>query len=209
MRRSVLLLFTVLVLVSRAGGDPPAGFEPLFNGKDLTGWKATGNPKVWGAEDGILFVEKGGGGWLMTEKEYSDFELRLEYKMPKMGNSGVGLRSPLQGDPAYVGMEIQLLDDANWKGLQPWQHTGSIYNVVPAAKVNSKPFGEWNTIRIVAKGRKVLVEQNGEILVDADLDKYKEEHAKRHPGILRDKGHIGLQSYNHRVEFRNIYIKAE
>jgi hypothetical protein len=104
-------------------------------------------------------------------------------------------------------MEIQILDDANWKGLQTWQHTGSIYNVVPAAKVNNKPFGEWNTMRIVAKGPHILIEQNGETLVDADLEKYKDEHAKKHPGILRQRGHIGFQSYNFRVEFRNIAIK--
>jgi hypothetical protein len=186
---------------------PPPGFTALFNGKDLTGWKATGNPKVWGAEDGVLYVAGGGGGWLMTEKEYGDFELRLEYKLPKMGNSGVGLRSPLEGDPAYAGMEIQLIDDANWKGLQSWQHTGSIYNVVPAAKVNTKAPGEWNTMRIVAKGRQVTIENNGEKLVDANLDDYVKEYGKRHPGITREKGHVGLQSYNFRVEFRNIYLK--
>jgi hypothetical protein len=208
MRRFAPLLLA-LVLVPRAGGDVPVGFEPLFNGKDLTGWKATGKGEVWGADDGVLFCQGGGGGWLMTEKEYGDFELRLEYKMPKKGNSGVGLRSPLQGDPAYVGMEIQLIDDANWEGLKDWQHTGSIYNVVPAKKINSKPFGEWNTVRIVAKGPRITVEQNGETLVDANLDDYKEEHAKRHPGILRDKGHVGLQCYNYRVEFRNIVIMAE
>ena len=190
------------------GGDkPPEGFESLFNGKDLTGWKATGNMKVWGAENGVIYVSGGGGGWLMTEKEYSNYELRLEYKMSKVSNSGVALRSPLEGDPAYAGMEIQLIDDVNWKGLQSWQHTGSIYNVVPAKKIANKDIGEWNTMKIVARGRKVRVENNGEVLVDADLDEYVEEHAKKHPGILREKGHIGFQSYNTRVEFRNIYLK--
>jgi hypothetical protein len=208
-----LLFLACSALAVRAGA--PEGFTPLFNGKDLSGWKATGKKEVWGAENGVLYVAGGGGGWLLTDKEYGDFELRLEYKMPKMGNSGVGLRTPAPGeqpkgqnwDPAYVGMEIQILDDANWKGLQSWQHTGSIYNVVPAKKVNSKPFGEWNSMRIVCKGPHVLIEHNGETLVDADLGKYKDEHAKRHPGILRDKGHIGFQSYNYRVEFRNIAIK--
>src|SRR5262249_38705252 len=104
----------------------------LFNGKDLTGWQATGKMEVWGAEKDVILCQGGGGGWLMTDKEYGDFELRLEYKMPKGGNSGVGIRSPLQGDPAYVGMEIQLIDDVNWGKLESWQHTGSIYNVVPA-----------------------------------------------------------------------------
>jgi hypothetical protein len=203
----MLRLALCALLIPSLGADTPEGFTLLFNGKDLTGWKATGKNDVWGADNGILHVAGGGGGWLMTEKEYGDFELRLEYKMPKMGNSGVGLRSPLMGDPAYVGMEIQLIDDANWKGLKEWQHTGSIYNVVPAKTVNSKPFGEWNSMRIVAKGSRITVEQNGETLVDANLDDYKAEHAKRHPGILRDKGHIGLQSYNFRVEFRNIVIK--
>lgn len=186
--------------------EAPAGFVPLFNGKDLSGWKSTGNIKVWGAEKDVLYVAGGGGGWLMTDKEYGDFELRLEYKMPKVGNSGVGIRSPFKGDPAYVGMEIQLIDDENWKGLQSWQHTGSIYNVVPAATINNAPIGQWNKMRIVAKGRNILIENNGTVLVDANLDKYK-EHEKKHPGLTREKGHIGLQSYNFRVEFRNLWIK--
>ncbi|MBX9681098.1 MAG: DUF1080 domain-containing protein [Gemmataceae bacterium] len=187
--------------------EPPTGFVSLFNGKDLAGWKWTGKKDVWGAENGILYVAGGGGGYLFTEKEYANFEFRCEYKMPKMGNSGVGIRSPLQGDPAYVGMEIQLLDDANWKGLAEWQHTGSIYHVVPAKKVNSKPFGEWNTIRIVADKRKVMIEHNAETLVDANLDEHVKDKGKQHPGLTRERGHIGFQSYNYRVEFRNVYLK--
>lgn len=208
MCRCLLLLLAASAFAPAAWAvDPPPGFAALFNGKDLSGWKATGKMDVWGAENGVIYVAGGGGGWLLTEKEYANFELRLEYKVPKMGNSGVALRTPRQGDPAYVGMEIQILDDANWKGLQRWQHTGSIYGVVPARKINNKPFGEWNAMRIVADGPKVLVEHNGEVLVDANLKDYEAEHAKRHPGILRAKGHIGFQSYNFRVEFRNIYLK--
>ena len=208
MRRHLVIVILAIGLAGQLEAGAPEGFTALFNGKDLTGWKATGDMKVWGtdADKGVLYVSGGGGGWLMTEKEYGDFEVRLEYKMPKMGNSGVGLRAPLKGDPAYVGMEIQLLDDANWKGLRPEQQTGSIYDVVAAKKINSKPFGEWNTMRIVAKGRKITVEHNGEILVDANLDDF-EQHYKRHPGLTREKGHLGLQSYNFRVEFKNIYIK--
>jgi hypothetical protein len=208
MKRLAIAFGLLAFVCMRIEAGIPEGFVPLFNGKDLTGWKATGDMKVWGAdpETKVLFCDKGGGGWLMTEKEYSDFEVRLEYKMPKMGNSGVGIRAPLQGDPAYAGMEIQLLDDANWKGLRPAQHTGSIYDVVPAKKINSKPFGEWNSIRIIAKGRMVTVEHNGEVLVDANLDDSK-EHFKRHPGLQREKGHVGLQSYNFRVEFHNIHVK--
>ncbi|MBI3823015.1 MAG: DUF1080 domain-containing protein [Planctomycetes bacterium] len=194
-----------------AGDEAPKGFQSLFNGKDLAGWKSTGDMKVWGADKGVIYCEGGGGGWLMTEKQYGDYELRLEYKMPKGGNSGVGIRSPLKGDPAYVGMEIQLIDDEGWPGgLQKWQNTGAIYNVVPPKTIKNKPIGEWNVMKITAKGRQITVVNNGETLVDANLDEYVKEHGKKHPGILETnkQGHIGFQSYNKRVEFRNIYLKA-
>src|SRR5437868_4578472 len=101
MRRWMLIPLAALwcaAPAARPAGDKiPEGFTALFNGRDLTGWKATGDMKVWGAEGGVMFVQGGGGGWLMTEKEYGDFELRLEYKMTKGANSGVGIRSPLKG----------------------------------------------------------------------------------------------------------------
>jgi Domain of Unknown Function (DUF1080) len=213
MKRSLLVTGVCILLLAAPifAGDPPEGFESLFNGKDLSGWKSTGKMEVWGAENGVIFCQGGGGGWLMTEKEYGDFELRVEYKMPKGGNSGVGIRSPLKGDPAYVGMEIQLIDDEGWPGgLQKWQNTGAIYNVVPPKKINNKAIGEWNSMRIIAKGRNITVINNRETLVDANLDEYVKEHGKKHPGILESntKGHVGFQSYNKRVEFRNIYLKA-
>ena len=214
MRRLLLPLALVFVLplasvpAADKDKDVPEGFEPLFNGKDLTGWKVNkgGKMEVWGAEKGLLYVQGGGGGWLMTEKEYGDFEVRLEFKMPKMGNSGVALRSPMEGDPAYVGMEIQLLDDENYKGLKEWQYTGSIYGVVAPSKRVTKPAGEWQQMRIVAKGRKVMIEVNGTPVVDANLDDHKDSN-KAHPGLTREKGHLGLQSHDGRVEFRNLYVK--
>jgi hypothetical protein len=224
MRFQVLSAFVFVLLAAIATAQAPEGFTPLFNGKDLTGWKPTGNAEVWGAENGMIVVAGGKGGWLLTEKDYANFELRLEYKMPKSGNSGVGLRTPLpekavEGkkgkgkaappwDPAYDGMEIQLIDSANWGKLEIWQLTGSIYHVVPAKKVNNKPYGEWNSMRIVAKDKQILIEQNGEELVNANLADYEKQHAERHPGILRKTGKIGLQSYNFRVEFKNIYVKT-
>ena len=206
---AVLLLLVALPAAGQeTEPEPPKGFVKLFNGKDTTGWKAhNGKTEAWKVTDGVLHV-KGGGGWLMTEKEYGDFEVRLEYKLPKRGNSGVALRAPRQGDPAYQGMEIQILDDPNYKGLQKYQHTGSIYAVVPSSKQPSKPIGEWNKYRIVCKGRQVMVELNGEKIVDANLDDYKEKHAKNNPGILREKGCIGLQDHGGgRLDFRNIVIK--
>ena len=213
MRRShlaALPLLAALVVTPARSEDPkpPEGFTSLFNGKDLTGLKATGKAEVWGAEKGVIFVEKGGGGWLLTEPEFGDFELRVEYKLSKGANSGVALRTPREGDPAYVGMEIQLIDDEGWPGkLADYQHTGSIYDVVAAAKTNNKPVGEWNAMRIVCTGSKVTVEVNGATVVDANLETYKETKGAKHPGLSRAKGHVGLQSYNTRVEFRNIFLK--
>ena len=126
--RALLLLLAASPLLA-ADTAPPKGFTSLFNGKDLTGWKVHGGKLTgWSvdADNGTIHTGKGGGGWLMTEKEYGNFEVRLEFKVPKGGNSGVALRSPMKGDPAYTGMEIQILDDPAYKGLKEWQHTGSI-----------------------------------------------------------------------------------
>ena len=217
MRVTLLSLTIAGVLVCApalrsADADAPEGFTALFNGKDLTGWKVNegGKMSVWGAENGLLYVQGSGGGWLMTEKEFGDFELRLEFKMPEKGNSGVALRSPMKGDPAYVGMEIQILDDGwhkkNLKDLKPVQLTGSIYGVVPPSKDANKPIGEWNKYVITAKGRQVTIELNGVKIVDANLDDHKDQF-KEHPGLKAEKGHLGLQSHSERVEFRNIYVK--
>jgi hypothetical protein len=202
------LLLAVPAAVRADDDKPPKGFTALFNGTDLSGWKATGKAEVWKADKGVIAVEKGGGGYLMTEKEFGDFELRLEYKLTKGANSGVAIRTPMAGDPAYVGMEIQLIDDEGWPGkLAAYQHTGSIYDVVPAAKTNNKPIGEWNAVHIVCTGSKVRVDVNGQTVVDANLEDSKEKKGAKHPGLSRGKGHIGFQSYNTRVEFRNVVIK--
>ena len=208
------LLFSSGVALHANEPAPPEGFKNLFNGSDLKGWKVhAGNMDVWGAEKGVIYCQKGGGGWLLTEEEFGDFELRAQFRWTKEGgNSGVGLRAPRMGDPAYQGMEIQLIDDENWtkvhgSKLKPTQHTGAVYDVKEPSKQANKPIGEWNSIRIVCKGQKVSIEMNGETINEANLDDFKEAKGKSHPGILRAKGCVGFQSYNIRVEFRNVWIK--
>jgi hypothetical protein len=190
----------------------PEGFTSIFDGESLKGWKATGKMEQWTAEPGLIVCKGSGGGWLLTEKEYANYEFRAEYKWEKQGgNSGVAVRTPEKGDPAYVGMEIQLIDDENYLKvhnyeLKPWQKTGSIYGVQPPKLQANKPIGEWNAIKIVANGRKVTVVLNDKELVNANLDDYKDKY-KEHPGLTREKGHVGFQSHDGRVEFRNVYIK--
>jgi len=190
------------------------GFVPLFNGKDLTGWKSfRGNIETWSVKDGLLYTKGSKAGWLMTEKEYDNFELRLEFKVSVNANSGVALRAPLTGEPADHGMEIQIIDDDGpvYKNPRPDQQTGSIYTLVPPSKRVTKPAGEWNQFRITCKGPRVMIELNGTQIVDANLDvlneQHSKQHGKKHPGLLRDKGHLGLQSHTRQVEFRKIEIK--
>ncbi len=210
----LLGLFTAGLVAAASAADPaPAGFVALFNGRDLTGWSVLGGKKeVWGAENGVIFVSGENGGWLMTDREYGDFDLRLRFKLPVGGNSGVAIRAPFAGNPAYKGMEIQLLDDPwykdakNYKGIRPVQLTGAIYDVVAPSRDATRPAGEWSTIHITAKGRRIIVELNGVKTVDANLDDHK-DRAAEHGGLLRAAGRIGLQSHTGRVEFKDIYVK--
>lgn len=190
------------------------GFKDLFNGKDLTGWTLVhGRGKGYVVENGVIVCPEDGGGNLFTEKEYSDFTLRLEWRLWDGGNNGVGIRAPLEGDAAYVGMEIQVLDEASEKykkgaGLKPTQMTGSVYDVFAAKSGHVKRDGVWNTYEIVAKGRKIKVTLNDVVITDVDLDTVKDEAVlKKHPGLANKSGHIGFLGHGTRVEFRNIRIR--
>ncbi len=179
----------------------------LFNGKDLTGWELVGGSTPWGVKEGVLYTEGGGGGWISTVKEYDNFKLDLEFRVPEGGNSGVFLRTPREGDPAYVGMEIQVLDDYApvYANLHPWQYTGSIYGVQPPSVRASKKAGEWQHYVIVADGPHVTVTLNEQRIVDADLISQMDKE-QTHPGLKRRGGYIGLQNHSTRIEYRNIRI---
>ncbi|MBY0503856.1 MAG: DUF1080 domain-containing protein [Bryobacteraceae bacterium] len=188
------------------------GFRPLFDGKSLKGWQLVGgHGQGYLVEDGSIVCPADGGGNLLTDREYGDFILRLEYKLSPGGNNGVGIRTPLTGDAAYVGMEIQVLDDqhAMYKGkIKPEQHTASIYDVFPARTGFQKPAGEWNEEEIHVEGRRVKITLNGVVTIDANLDNVKEAAVlKKHPGLLRTSGYLGFLGHNTRVEYRNIRLR--
>ena len=104
----------VAAFILLAGGPMVAaepGFVELFDGKTLDGWRLVGkHGEGYGVKDGVIFCARGGGGNLFTEKEYADFVFRFEFKLEDGSNNGVGIRAPYEGDAAYVGMEIQILE---------------------------------------------------------------------------------------------------
>jgi len=184
--------------------------KPLFDGKSLAGWEAVDGPiSSWEAQDGMLVCVGKGGGWLSTTDEYGDFELELEFRLPKGGNSGVFIRAPHEGNPAYTGMELQVLDDAadEYKDLRPDQYTGSVYGIAAAEPRVTKPAGEWQSMRIRCVGRDIEVEVNGTQVVKTNLDDHLDK-AETNPGIKRTTGHIGLQNHGSGVEYRNVKLRA-
>jgi len=181
----------------------------LFSGEDLKGWKIIdGKEGNWSVKDGILFTTGEGGGWLSTDREYDNFQLDLDFRVSEGGNSGVFLRSPRQGDPAYTGMEIQVLDDyaAEYAKLRPWQYCGSVYGIQAPSVRATKKAGEWQHYTIVAEGPRVKITLNNQLIVDADLISHMDQETS-HPGLKRRSGYIGLQCHSSKVEYRNITIK--
>ncbi len=188
------------------------GFESLFNGKNLDGWQ--GNLTDYYADNGEMVVDPkmGGHGNIYTAKEYSDFNFRFEFQLTPAANNGLGIRAPLEGDAAYVGMELQILDDSDpvYANLHEYQYHGSVYGVIPAKRGFQKPVGEWNTEEVIVKGTHIKVILNGVTIVDGDIKEASKNGTldkKEHPGLLREKGYIGFLGHGSELKFRNLRIK--
>jgi len=181
------------------------GFELLFDGGPLS-------PEIWQSsidgypvKDGYFVCEKGGN--LETKKAYSDFIFRFEFKLPKNGNNGVGIRTTAANlDAAYNGMELQIIDENYEHELQAWQQHGSIYGVVPAKTGAQKPLGEWNYEEVIAIGPFIKVIVNGQLIVDADITNAKPIHNAEHPGLHNKSGFVGFLGHGDPVQFRNVRI---
>ncbi len=199
------ILIAVSLFTLPAHSEETDGFVNLCNGKDLTGWKTTGN---WVVEaDNILTLKprKGETGWkrfndyIMSEKLYGDFILDLEFKFEPTGNSGVFMRviDPLL--PVDTGMELQILDTHGKENIGH-HDCGGIIRTQAASKNMVKPAGEWNRYTITLKGNSLKVVMNGEQIIDLDLSKTA---MKDRPA----KGHIGFQDEAKLVWYRNVRIK--
>ena len=197
--------------VTTSFAEVEEGFTSLFNGEDLTGWQIVGKRGPgYIVKDGVIVCPADGGGNLFTEKEYSNFILRFDVKISPAGNNGIGIRAPLQGDAAYAGMEIQVLDNEHkaYEKLQPWQYHGSVYGIFPAKRGYQNDADQWNTEEIIADGRTIKVTLNGTVILEENLNTVTDPQTiLSHPGMLRDTGHIGFLGHGSHVEYKNIRIK--
>ncbi|HSV74957.1 MAG TPA: DUF1080 domain-containing protein [Chthonomonadales bacterium] len=208
--RLVLALMAAAVIAAPVRAE--RGFVRLFDGRSLAGWTLEGGVGPgYVVRNGELVCPSDGGGVLFTEREYSDFVLRFDFRLDRAGNNGVAIRAPREGRLAYDGMEVQILDDSDpaYAGLEPGQYSGSIYRVAPARRGALRPVGQWNRKEITAIGRRVAVRVNGRTVVDVDLNTVTDARVlAENPGILRDRGRIGLMGHGPAtVSFRNIRVR--
>jgi hypothetical protein len=207
------LIVGSLLVSSASAAEPEEGFTSLFDGKTLAGW--TTAPGAYTVEDGAIVCVAGSKGNLLSEKEYTDFTLRFDFKLTPGANNGLAIRSPLKqtGNLHVEGIELQILDhtDPKYKTLKDYQYNGSVYGVVAAKKEGLKPVGEWNSEEVTVQGRRIKVTLNGTVIVDADLDANetptKTLDGVPHPGLTRAKGHIGFLGHGDRIDVRNVRIK--
>jgi hypothetical protein len=189
------------------------GFVPLFNGVNFEGW--TGNTIDYEIKNGeiVLNVDNGPShGNLYTQGEYKNFTFRFEFQLTPGANNGLGIRAPLQGDAAYEGMELQILDDNApiYSQLQPYQYHGSVYGIIPSKRGSLKPTGEWNYEEVIIKDGDIKVILNGNVITEGNIHTASRNGTmdhRDHPGLLRTTGHIGFLGHGSVVKFRNIRIK--
>lgn len=213
---SPLIWFAFAIPVALGGAQDAPGcdaMQPIFNGRDLDGWVVEGTARykdgeqekpVWSVEEGMIICAGKGFGFLRYDQPLENFAVRLEYRMSKGCNSGIGIRTvkftgPARTRPSYAGYEIQILDDA---GRPPQKHSsGSLYRYLAPTTNETKAAPEWNTIEIECRGPRIKVTLNGRLIHDVDQSTIES---------IKDKplsGYFCLQNHGKRIEFRDIRLK--
>ncbi|MHA4811906.1 3-keto-disaccharide hydrolase [Flavitalea flava] len=202
------------------------GWSLLFDGSTTSGWHTYGKTTVlaqWEAKDGTIHLNKGAGkdqgGDLLTNQEYSDFDLKLEWKISPKGNSGVIFYvhedAAKYEEPYHTGMEMQVLDnDGHSDGKIHKHRAGDLYDLIASSKETVRPVGQWNEVEIQSKNGQLKLFLNGTNVVTTTLwdANWKTMVAgskfKQWPdfGTFRN-GKIDLQDHGNEVWYRNIKIR--
>ena len=220
-------IFTALIAIALSQTmNAQKGFKPIFDGQTTTGWHNYGKTTVgnaWKVEDGVLHFDPtaakdGQGGDLVTDKEYTNFHLKLEWKVAAKANSGIIFY--INEDKKYkntyeTGLEMQVLDnDGHPDGKITKHRAGDLYDLIKSVSEPVKPVGEWNTAEVVCKNGKLTLVLNGVFVVETILwdDNFKSLVAGSKfatwEGFAKFKtGKIALQDHGDNVWFRNIMIK--
>lgn len=211
------------------------GWMLLFDGETSEGWRGYSSenfPAAWEiTDDGELHIEGSGrgeagaveGGDILYDKQFSNFHLKLEWKVAKGGNSGIfylGQETPEYDYIWKTAPEYQILDNANHPdamlGENGNRQAASLYDIYPAEPQNANPFGEWNQAEIIVFNGTVVHRQNGETVVEYHLwtpQWYEDVADSKFPELnenwaeVAKEGYIGLQDHGDDVWFRNIKIK--
>ncbi len=217
----------VLLLLSSVAAAED-GFTLLFPqegvpaGWTVRRWDGVSQPAenvIWAVENSVLRGGEPRGTWLVSDKEYGDFTIEFDWRIPERGNGGLGLRFPPHGDPAFDGLELQMVDPRYYgeaaAEIPPNELTGGLYRAVAPRKRAYKP-GEWNRYVVTLRGPRVTVELNGETIQNVNLDE-ETIPVTRHDGspapTLKQRprrGRIGFQDLSRgggHVEIRNARIK--
>jgi hypothetical protein len=236
MKKIIYLCFTALTIVTMIScqnktikdnkltrEEKKQGWRLLFDGQTLNGWRPYlhNTTATWVVEDGTLKgLGKGSDstGYIISEDQFENFELKLEWKIAPRGNSGIlymVVEDPAYKTPYETGPEYQVIDELGWpEPLEEWQKTGANYGMHVATNKELKPVGEWNTTAIIVNNGHVEHWLNGMNVVEYELwtDEWKELVAngkwKDYPAYgLAKKGHLVLQDHGSNVWFKNIKIR--
>jgi hypothetical protein len=238
MTRSIIALISLVTLLAAPAGaeqapntlsdaEKQAGWKLLFDGKTMNGWrgyKMDKMPPGWSVENGALVRVKGGAGGkgagggddIVTADSYANFELSLEVKIVRNGNSGVLYHVSEEPVTAWhYAPEVQVLDNSSHPTRDKRQYFAACYDLYAPSKDTSRPIGQWNELRVLVNGAKVEHWLNGEKVTEYELwsEDWKERVAR---SKFKDKpkfgtfksGPICLQDHSDRVEFRNIKVRV-
>lgn len=199
-------------------GERDAGWSLLFDGESLDGWRGYNRPDLpggWAVEDGLL-TRVGRGGDIITDAQFGDFELAIEWRVEEGGNSGI-LYLAVEGEEwvYHSAPEMQVLDDERHSdGLDPLTSAGSNYGLHAAPRGVVRPTGQWNDVRILVRGPHVEHWLNGTKVVEYELrspewaELVKNSKFGQWPAYGQaDRGHIALQEHGDRVWYRNVKIR--